>query len=212
MMQELAGYWAADYDWRRVESRLNDLQQFTTEIDGLEIHFVHARSKHVNALPLIITHGWPGSIIHNLKIIDPLTNPTARGGGALDAFHVVIPSMPGYGISARPAAVGSDPARIACAWVVLMRRLGYAQFVAQGGDRGAIVTDVMATQGHPELIRAVSRDPAKPSRQCRVALRRSPRRSRITRLRSDQPPGAPWRNRPCRQRPHEMRARWTAVH
>jgi pimeloyl-ACP methyl ester carboxylesterase len=152
MMQDLARYWAADYDWRKVESRLNDLQQFTTEIDGLEFHFIHARSKHAKALPLIVTHGWPGSIIHNLKIIDPLTNPTARGGSVLDAFHVVIPSMPGYGFSARPTTAGWDPARIARAWVVLMKRLGYARFVAQGGDWGAIVTDVMATQGHPELI------------------------------------------------------------
>jgi pimeloyl-ACP methyl ester carboxylesterase len=152
MMQDLARYWATDYDWRKVESRLNALQQFITEIDGVEIHFVHARSKHENALPLIVTHGWPGSIIHNLKIIDPLTNPTAHGGSASDAFHVVIPSMPGYGFSSKPTTAGWDPARMARAWVVLMKRLGYTRFVAQGGDWGAIVTDVMATQGHPELI------------------------------------------------------------
>jgi pimeloyl-ACP methyl ester carboxylesterase len=152
MMQDLARYWATDYDWRKVESRLNALQQFITEIDGLEIHFIHARSKHQNALPLIVTHGWPGSIIHNLKIIDPLTNPTAHGGSLSDAFHLVIPSMPGYGFSSKPVTAGWDPARIARAWVVLMKRLGYARFVAQGGDWGAIVTDVMATQGHPELI------------------------------------------------------------
>ena len=152
IMQDLARYWATDYDWRKVESRLNALQHFTTEIDGLEIHFIHARSKHGNALPLIVTHGWPGSIIHNLKIIDPLVNPTAHGGSASDAFHLVIPSMPGYGFSAKPTRVGWDPARIARAWVVLMKRLGYTRFVAQGGDWGAIVTDVMATQGHPELI------------------------------------------------------------
>jgi pimeloyl-ACP methyl ester carboxylesterase len=152
MMQDLARHWATDYDWRKVESRLNALQQFITEIDGLEIHFIHARSKHENALPLIVTHGWPGSIIHNLKIIDPLTNPTAHGGSASDAFHVVIPSMPGYGFSFKPTTAGWDPARIARAWVVLMKRLGYMRFVAQGGDWGAIVTDVMATQGHPELI------------------------------------------------------------
>ncbi len=152
MIQDLARYWATDYDWRKVELRLNALQQFTTEIDGLEIHFIHARSKLENALPLIITHGWPGSIIHNLKIIDPLTNPTAHGGSVLDAFHVVIPSMPGYGFSAKPTTAGWDPARIARAWVELMKRLGYTRFVAQGGDWGAIVTDVMATQGHPELI------------------------------------------------------------
>jgi pimeloyl-ACP methyl ester carboxylesterase len=152
MMQDLARYWATDYDWRKVESRLNALQQFITEIDGLEIHFIHARSKHQNALPLIVTHGWPGSIIHNLKIIDPLTNPTAHGGSVSDAFHLVIPSMPGYGFSSKSVTAGWDPARIARAWVVLMKRLGYARFVAQGGDWGAIVTDVMATQGHPELI------------------------------------------------------------
>jgi pimeloyl-ACP methyl ester carboxylesterase len=152
MMQDLARYWATDYDWRKVESRLNALQQFITEIDGLDVHFIHARSKHENALPLIITHGWPGSIIHNLKIIDPLTNPTAHGGSASDAFHVVVPSMPGYGFSAKPTIPGWDPARMARAWVVLMKRLGYTRFVAQGGDWGAIVTDVMATQGHPELI------------------------------------------------------------
>jgi pimeloyl-ACP methyl ester carboxylesterase len=152
MMEDLARYWATDYDWRKVESRLNTLQQFITEIDGLEIHFVHAASKHANALPLIVTHGWPGSIIHNLKIIDPLTNPTAHGGSASDAFHVVIPSLPGYGFSSKPTTAGWDPARVARAWVVLMKRLGYTRFVAQGGDWGAIVTDVMATQGHPELI------------------------------------------------------------
>jgi len=152
MMQDLARYWARDYDWRKVESRLNALQQFITEIDGLDFHFIHARSKHQNALPLIVTHGWPGSIIHNLKIIDPLTNPTEHGGSASDAFHVVIPSMPGYGFSAKPTTPGWDPARMARAWVMLMRRLGYTRFVAQGGDWGAIVTDVMATQGHPELI------------------------------------------------------------
>jgi pimeloyl-ACP methyl ester carboxylesterase len=151
-MQDLARYWATDYDWRKVESRLNALQQFITEIDGLEIHFIHARSKHENSLPLIVTHGWPGSIIHNLKIIDPLTNPTAHGGSASDAFHVVIPSMPGYGFSAKPTGPGWDPERMARAWVVLMKRLGYTRFVAQGGDWGAIVTDVMAAQGHPELI------------------------------------------------------------
>jgi pimeloyl-ACP methyl ester carboxylesterase len=152
MMQDLARYWATDYDWRKVESRLNALPQFITEIDGLDIHFIHARSKHLNALPLIVTHGWPGSIIHQLKIIEPLTNPTAHGGSASDAFHLVVPSMPGYGFSAKPATPGWDPSRIARAWVVLMKRLGYTRFVAQGGDWGAIVTDVMATQGHPELI------------------------------------------------------------
>ncbi len=152
MMQDLARYWATEYDWRKVEARLNALPNFLTEIDGLDIHFIHVRSKHKNALPLIVTHGWPGSIIHNLKIIDPLTNPTAHGANAADAFDLVIPSMPGYGFSAKPSAAGWDPGRIARAWVVLMKRLGYTRFVAQGGDWGAIVTDVMATQGHPELI------------------------------------------------------------
>jgi pimeloyl-ACP methyl ester carboxylesterase len=152
MMQDLARYWATDYDWRKVESRLNALPQFITEIDGLEIHFIHVRSKYENALPLVVTHGWPGSIVHNLKIIDPLTNPTAHGSNASDAFHLVIPSMPGYGFSAKPTTPGWDPARLARAWVVLMKRLGYTRFVAQGGDWGAIVTDVMAAQGHPELV------------------------------------------------------------
>ena len=152
MMQDLARYWATDYDWRKVESRLNALQQFITEIDGLDVHFIHARSKHENALPLIVTHGWPGSIIHQLKIIDPLTNPTAHGGSASDAFHVVIPSMPGYGFSSKPTTAGGTQRAWRRAWVVLMKRLGYTRFVAQGGDWGAIVTDVMATQGHPELI------------------------------------------------------------
>ncbi len=152
MMQDLARYWATEYDWRKIEARLNALPNFLTEIDGLDIHFIHVRSKHKNALPLIVTHGWPGSIIHNLKIIDPLTNPTAHGANAADAFDLVIPSMPGYGFSAKPSAAGWDPGRIARAWVVLMKRLGYTRFVAQGGDWGAIVTDVMATQGHPELI------------------------------------------------------------
>ena len=140
-MQQLARYWATDYDWRKVEAKLNALPQFITEIDGLDIHFIHVRSKHEDALPLIVTHGWPGSVIEQLKIIDPLTNPTAHGGSASDAFHVVIPSMPGYGFSGKPTTTGWDPARIARAWVVLMKRLGYTQFVAQGGDWGAIVTE-----------------------------------------------------------------------
>ena len=143
-MVELARYWATDYDWRKCEAKLNALPQFITEIDGLDIHFIHVRSKHENALPLIVTHGWPGSIIEQLKIIDPLTNPTAHGGSAADAFHLVIPSMPGYGFSGRPTTTGWHPARIARAWVELMKRLGYPRFVAQGGDWGAIVTNVMA--------------------------------------------------------------------
>ena len=151
-VQKLARYWATEYDWRKVEARLNALPNFLTEIDGLDIHFIHARSKHENALPVIVTHGWPGSIIEQLKIVDPLVNPTAHGGKASDAFHVVIPSMPGYGFSGKPTTTGWDSARIARAHAVLMKRLGYTRYVAQGGDWGAVITDVMATQGHPELI------------------------------------------------------------
>ena len=151
-MQKLARYWAREYDWRKVEASLNALPNFLTEIDGLDIHFIHVRSKHEDALPVIVTHGWPGSVIEQLKIVDPLVNPTAHGGKASDAFHVVIPSMPGYGFSGKPTTTGWDQARIARAWVVLMKRLGYTRFVAQGGDWGALVNDLMATQGHPELI------------------------------------------------------------
>ena len=152
MMQELARYWGSDYDWRMCEARLNDLPQFMTEIDGLDVHFIHVRSKHQDALPLIVTHGWPGSIIEQLKIIEPLTNPTAHGASAQDAFHLVIPSLPGYGFSAKPAVTGWDPVRIASAWVVLMKRLGYTRFVAQGGDWGAAVTQTMGIQAPPELL------------------------------------------------------------
>ena len=151
-IQELARYWATDYDWRKCEAKLNALPHFITEIDGLDIHFIHVRSKHENALPLIVTHGWPGSIIEQLKIIDPLTNPTAHGGSASDAFHLVIPSMPGYGFSGKPTTTGWDPVRIARAWVMLMKRLGYTQFVAQGGDWGALITDLMGQQAPPELL------------------------------------------------------------
>jgi pimeloyl-ACP methyl ester carboxylesterase len=151
-MQKLARYWATEYDWRKVEARLQVLPQFITEIDGLDIHFIHVRSKHENALPVIITHGWPGSVIEQLKIVDPLVNPTAHGGKASDAFHVVIPSMPGYGFSGKPTTSGWDQARIGRAWAVLMKRLGYTRYVAQGGDWGALINDLMATQGHPELI------------------------------------------------------------
>jgi len=151
-MQKLARYWETTYDWRKLETRLNALPQFVTTIDGLDIHFIHVRSKHSNAMPVIITHGWPGSIVEQLKLIDPLTNPTAHGGAAADAFDVVIPSLPGYGFSGKPATTGWDPARIARAWVVLMKRLGYTRFVAQGGDWGAMVTDVMGTQAPPELL------------------------------------------------------------
>jgi pimeloyl-ACP methyl ester carboxylesterase len=151
-IQDLARYWGTDYDWRKVEAKLNALPQFITDIDGLDIHFVHVRSKHQDALPIIITHGWPGSLIEQLKIIDPLTNPTAHGGTAADAFHVVIPSMPGYGFSGKPTSTGWDPVRIARAWIVLMKRLGYTRFVAQGGDWGAVVTDLMGKQAPPELL------------------------------------------------------------
>jgi pimeloyl-ACP methyl ester carboxylesterase len=151
-MQKLARYWATDYDWRKGEAKLNSYPQFITNIDGLDIHFIHVRSKEPNALPVIITHGWPGSIIEQLKIIDPLTNPTAHGGNASDAFDVVIPSLPGYGFSGRPTTTGWDPQRIARAWTVLMKRLGYTRFVAQGGDWGNAVTEQMALQAPPELI------------------------------------------------------------
>ncbi|HEY2005741.1 MAG TPA: epoxide hydrolase [Solirubrobacteraceae bacterium] len=152
IMQGLARYWATDYDWRRCEARLNGLPNFITEIDGLDIHFIHVRSGHENALPLIVTHGWPGSIIEQLKIIEPLTNPTAHGASADDAFHLVIPSLPGHGFSAKPTATGWDPVRIAHAWVELMKRLGYTRFVAQGGDWGAAVTQDMGEQAAPELL------------------------------------------------------------
>jgi pimeloyl-ACP methyl ester carboxylesterase len=151
-VQALASYWGTEYDWRKVEARLNALPQFITEIDGLDIHFIHVRSKHENALPLIVTHGWPGSVIEQLKIVDPLTNPTAHSASASDAFHLVIPSMPGYGFSGKPTAPGWDPDRIARAWVVLMKRLGYTKFVAQGGDWGALITDLMGVQAPPELL------------------------------------------------------------
>jgi pimeloyl-ACP methyl ester carboxylesterase len=152
LMQDLAGYWGSSYDWRKCEARLNDLPQFTTEIDGLDIHFIHVRSQHSGALPLIVTHGWPGSIIEQLKIIEPLTNPTAHGASAADAFHLVIPSLPGHGFSAKPAATGWDPVRTARAWTLLMKRLGYTRFVAQGGDWGAAVTQQMGIQAPPELL------------------------------------------------------------
>jgi len=151
-IQALARYWATDYNWRRCEAQLNSHPQFITEIDGLDIHFIHVRSRHEDAMPLIVTHGWPGSPIEQLKIIDPLTNPTAHGASASDAFHVVIPSMAGYGFSGKPTTTGWDPAHIARAWVTLMKRLGYTEFVAQGGDWGSFVTNAMAQQAAPELI------------------------------------------------------------
>jgi pimeloyl-ACP methyl ester carboxylesterase len=152
MVQELTQHWVTDYDWRKCEAKLNSLPQYLTTIDGVDIHFIHVRSKHEDALPIIITHGWPGSIIEQLKIIEPLTNPTAYGASALDAFHVVIPSMPGYGFSGKPTSTGWDPARIARAWIVLMERLGYTKYVAQGGDWGSPVSNEMGKVAPPELL------------------------------------------------------------
>ena len=151
-IQALARYWGTEYNWRKVEARLNELPQFVTEIDGLDIHFIHIRSKHENALPLIVTHGWPGSIIEQMKIIDPLTNPTAHGGSESDAFHLVIPSLPGYGFSGKPTAPGWNPVSIAKAWATLMQRLGYTKYVAQGGDWGNAISEVMALQQPPGLL------------------------------------------------------------
>src|SRR6202163_2717891 len=151
-IQALARYWGTEYDWRKSEARLMALPNFITEIDGLDIHFIHVRSKHENALPMIVTHGWPGSIIEQMKIIDPLTNPTAHGGTAADAFHLVIPSLPGYGFSGKPTAPGWNPVSIAKAWATLMQRLGYTKYVAQGGDWGAVVTESMGLQAPPELL------------------------------------------------------------
>ncbi|MET0622233.1 MAG: epoxide hydrolase [Pyrinomonadaceae bacterium] len=151
-MQKLARYWATDYDWRKCETALNALPQFVTEIDGLDIHFIHVRSRHEGALPLIVTHGWPGSVVEQLKIIGPLADPTAHGGRAEEAFDVVVPSIPGYGFSGKPTTTGWGPERIARAWVELMKRLGYTRFVAQGGDWGAVVVDMMGVQAAPELL------------------------------------------------------------
>jgi len=150
--QKLAQYWQKEYDWRRCEARLNAVPNFITEIDGLDIHFIHVRSKHEDALPVLISHGWPGSIVEQLKLIEPLTNPTAHGGTAADAFHVVIPSMPGYGFSGKPTETGWGPERIARAWNVLMKRLGYTSYVAQGGDWGSVVVDYMGVQAPKGLL------------------------------------------------------------
>ena len=151
-VQKLARYWGTEYDWRKVEARLNALPNFITEVDGLDIHFIHVRSEHENALPIIIAHGWPGSAIEQLKLIEPLTNPTAHGGTAADAFDVVIPSMPGYGFSGKPTTTGWGPERTARAWNVLMNRLGYKKYVAQGGDWGAVIVDLMGVQAPAELM------------------------------------------------------------
>ena len=159
-MQKLARYWATDYDWRKIESKLNALPQFITEIDGIDIHFIHIRSKHENALPMVVTHGWPGSIIEQLKIIGPLTDPAAHGASASDAFHLVIPSLPGYGFSGKPTTTGWDPIRIARAWAVLMQRLGYTRYVAQGGDWGNAVTEQLALQQPAGLVAIHTNMPA----------------------------------------------------
>ena len=159
-MRELARHWATDYDWRTVEAKLNAIPQFMTTIDGLDIHFIHVRSRHANALPLVVTHGWPGSIIEQLKIIDPLVNPTAHGGSASDAFHVVIPSMPGYGFSGKPTNTGWGPERMGQAWAALMKRLGYTRYVAQGGDWGAFVVDQMGIQAPAGLLAIHTNMPA----------------------------------------------------
>ena len=164
-MQALARYWATEYDWRKVEAKLNALPQYITEIDGLDIHFIHVRSKHDNALPLIVTHGWPGSIIEQLKIVDPLTKPTAHGASASDAFDIVIPSMPGYGFSGKPTQTGWDPVRIARAWVVLMKRLGYTKFVAQGAT-GARLSPILMG------VDAPSRSARHPHQHARYLSRR----------------------------------------
>ena len=182
LMQDLARYWASEYDWQSCEAKLNALPNFVTEIDGLDIHFIHVRSQHEDALPLIVTHGWPGSIIEQLKIIDPLTNPTAHGASASDAFHLVIPSLPGYGFSGKPTGTGWDPAHTARAWAVLMKRLGYDRFLAQGGDWGAAVTQAMGEQAPEGCWRSTPTWPAPPRST-------SPRgSSRETRRRATSPP------------------------
>src|SRR6185369_17140490 len=159
-VQQVLNYWQSEYDWRKCEARLNAVPNFITEIDGLDIHFIHVRSKHEDALPLIVTHGWPGSVIEQLKIVDPLTNPTAHGANASDAFHLVIPSLPGYGFSGKPTTTGWDPIRIASTWAVLMQRLGYTRYVAQGGDWGNAVTEQLALQQPAGLVAIHTNMPA----------------------------------------------------
>ena len=211
-MQALARYWVEDYDWDKCEERLDALTHFLTEIDGLDIHFIHVRSEHEDALPLIVTHGWPGSVVEQLKIVDPLTNPTAHGGSAADAFHLVIPSLPGCGFSGKPAETGWGPERIASAWTVLMKRLGYTRFVASGGDWGAVITDQMGVQAprswpastqtwpasfHPMFKRQPSQVLPRPT----VSPKRKPASTRESRASSRRTWRTHWRwgpiRRPC---------------
>jgi pimeloyl-ACP methyl ester carboxylesterase len=187
MTQELARYWATEYDWRRCEARLNALPQFVTEIDGLNIHFIHVRSAHEQALPLIVNHGWPGSIIEQLKIIEPLTDPMAHGATLADAFHVVIPSMPGYGFSAKPTQTGWGPERIGRAWAELMSRLGYTRYVAQGGDWGAFVVDQMGLQTPAGLLAIHTNMPATVPADVDTPPEPEPHHHPASRRRSDAP-------------------------